>query len=61
MSCGSVTRMTLPSSFGFTPRSDSRIACTISFVEFLSNGVMSTIRASGMWMEANCCRGVAAP
>ena len=61
VSTGSTTRMIWPSSTGFTPRSESRIAFSMLCIELLSNGEMMIIRASGVWNDASCWMGVGAP
>ena len=53
--------MTLPSLVGLTPRSESRIAFSISPIADLSYGVIRMMRASGVWKDASCCSGVGAP
>ena len=53
--------MTVPSSVGLTPRSDSRMAVVMAFIAERSKGLMITVRASGMVMEASCWSGVGAP
>ena len=54
-------RIVLPSLLGLTPRSESRSAFSTAASEDLSKGVMSIVRASGVWKDASCCSGVGAP
>ena len=54
-------RIMLPSLLGLTPRSESRMAFSMAFIEDLSYGVMMIVRASGFWNDASCCSGVGAP
>lgn len=61
VSSGNTTRMMLPSLLGLTPRSESRIACSILRRALLSNGVTTAIRASGTANEASWLIGVRAP
>ncbi len=51
----------LPSLFGVRPMSDSRIARSIAFTEFLSYGCTVSRRASGAETVASCLSGVIAP
>ena len=53
--------MRLPSLDGFSPRSDSRIAFSIAFIELLSYGCTVSSRASGAEIVASCLSGVGAP
>lgn len=53
--------MILPSLLGLTPRSESRIACSMLRSAVLSNGVTTAIRASGTENEASWLIGVSAP
>jgi hypothetical protein len=53
--------MTLPSLLGFTPRSESRSVFSMALIAPLSKGEMRMVRASGVWNDASCCRGVGAP
>jgi hypothetical protein len=61
VSSGSTTRIVLPSSVGFTPRSESRIAFSIAPIALWSNGAMMMIRASGTVNDASCWSGVGLP
>ena len=51
-------RMICPSLDGLTPRSESRIAFSMALSEPWSYGLMITIRASGMLIEASWLIGV---
>ena len=53
--------MVLPSSVGFTPRSESRIDFSMADIALMSNGAMMMTRASGAVNEASCCSGVGVP
>ena len=62
VSSGMVTRMMLPSLFGFAPRFGmSRMACSMSFRALLSYGVTTSVRASGFCSDASCASGVGVP
>ena len=53
--------MMLPSLLGLTPRSESRIACSMLRSALLSNGVTTAMRGSGTENEASWLIGVSAP
>ncbi len=61
VSSGNTTRMMLPSLLGLTPRSESRIACSMLRSALLSNGVTTAIRGSGTEKDASWLMGVRAP
>src|SRR5687768_8738276 len=54
-------RMILPSLFGASPRSDDRIAFSISFRSFAWYGLITMLDASGVVTDAICLMGVALP
>jgi hypothetical protein len=54
-------RMMLPSLVGLTPRSESRIARSMTPSEPLSYGLMMAIRGSGTVSEDSWFTGVIAP
>lgn len=60
-SFGMVMRMTLPSRFGLTPRSESRRAFSTLLAWDTSNGVTERVRGSGTPMDATAFSGVGAP
>jgi hypothetical protein len=53
--------MMLPSFVGLTPRSESRIARSMSPSELLSYGLMTAIRGSGTVSDESWFTGVIAP
>ncbi len=53
--------MVLPSSVGFTPRSESRIDFSMADIALWSNGLMMMTRGSGAENDASCCSGVGEP
>ena len=61
VSSGMTHRIWLPSLLGLTPRSESRMARSISCIADLSNGMTRMVRGSGFWNEASCWSGVGAP
>ncbi len=61
VSSGRLTRMTLPSLDGLTPRSESRRARSMAPSDDLSNGATRMVRASGVVKDASCCSGVGLP
>ena len=56
-----MTRITLPSRFGLTPRSESRMAFSTAAACDLSNGVTASVRGSGTPIEATAFSGVGLP
>jgi len=58
VSRGILRRITFPSLLGVRPRSDTRMARSMSFKVLASNGRMSRTRASGTLMVASCTNGV---
>ena len=61
VSSGTARRIRLPSLFGVSPTSDSRIARSIALIELLSYGWIVSSRASGALIVASCLSGVAVP
>jgi ribosome recycling factor len=61
VSSGKTQRSTLPSLAGLTPRSESRMARSTSFIAPMSKGWTKMIRGSGEVKDANCCSGVGRP
>ncbi len=58
---GTAIRITSPSLVGLTPKLAAIIAFSMSATEVLSYGEITSKRASGTLMLANCCTGVGAP
>ncbi len=58
---GRFSRSWVPSLEGLTPRSEFRMAFSTSPICEGSNGLMSTMRGSGMAIDAACGSGVCAP
>jgi hypothetical protein len=61
VSCGKTMRMMLPSLVGLTPRSESRMARSMSPSELLSYGLMTAMRGSGTVSDDSWLIGVIAP
>ena len=61
VSCGMISRMTWPSLLGVRPRSDFRMAFSMSPMVLRSQGRIISMRGSGTEMPASWFSGVGAP
>ena len=61
MSCGKLSRITVPSLLGVIPRSLFWIAFSIALIEFWSYGEITSNRGSGTLNPASCCIGTVLP